>query len=369
MLDYTTAVVAVGCVAIGVASGIMGSFALLRRESLMGDAVAHCALPGIAFAFLFTGERTLPVLLAGAFVTGGLGALCVGAIARQTRLDVDGALGLVLASFFGLGLALLTYIQKLPTAAQAGLDAFLFGQAAAMLTEDVIAIGWLTAGIVAVVLFFWKEWKLVSFDRDFAASLGWRLAWLDGVFTVAFVVAVVVGLQAVGVVLTSALVVASAAAARQWTNRLAAMVALAAAIGALAGVIGVALSGMASRVPTGATIVLTISAMVALSLLLGRERGVLWRRLRRERGRRGVLSEQLLLSFYQIASQHDSIYEPRELGLIGANQLGRREYRDLLDVLVARGWVECIGRFQWALTPAGRQEAERKKVERHDGRY
>lgn len=284
--DYTLRTVAAGAGALGLVSGALGSFAVLRRQSLLGDAVAHAALPGIAVAFLITGSRETSVLTIGAGVVGWLGALLVIAVRRTTRIKEDAALGLVLSVFFGFGLLLLTYIQKQPNASQAGLDKFLFGQAATLLISDVWLIVVLGAAAFLVLMIFWKEFKLLCFDADYGATLGLPMRVVDIVLTTALVVAIVAGLQTVGVVLMSAMVVAPAAAARQWTNRLGVMVALAAAFGATAGIGGAIASSTAAGLPTGPMIVVFLSFIVAVSLLFAPVRGIVWRYLRERHNRK-----------------------------------------------------------------------------------
>lgn len=285
LFDHTLRTVALGAGTLGVVSGTLGSFAVLRKQSLVGDAMSHAALPGIALAFLLTGSKAPLVLVLGAAIAGWLGTLVVMAIVKTTRIKYDSALGIILSVFFGFGLVLLTFIQKRPDATQAGLDKFLFGQAAALLTHDVIIMGALGAVALLLMLAFWKEFKLLSFDQEFGASLGFPMRAIDVLLTTLLVVAIVIGLQTVGVVLMSAMIVAPAVAARQWTNRLGLMVALAAAFGALAGVSGAVVSSTAARLPTGPTIVLCASALVVISLLAAPNRGLIWQSLRYRRNR------------------------------------------------------------------------------------
>lgn len=279
--NYTLQTVGLGTAILGAVAGGLGSFAVLRRQSLLADAISHAALPGVIIAFLLTHRKDPASLSIGAAVAGWLGALCVLAIVRLSRVPFDAALAMILSVFFGAGLMLLTAIQKRADASQAGLDRFLFGQAATLLPEDVKAIAWLGAGAALVGLAFWKEFKLLAFDPAYAAGLGLPVVALDACLMLILVTSIVIGLQAVGVVLMSALVVAPAVAARQWTQRLGAMVGLAAAIGAACGVIGTLLGDALSRpgkpVPTGPTIVLLATGIVAISLVMswGRSR---WRR-------------------------------------------------------------------------------------------
>ena len=205
-------------------------------------------------------------------------------VTRTTRLKEDSALGIVLSVFFGFGLMLLTFLQQSPDARQAGLNHFLFGQAATLLEQDVLLMALVGGVALTLLLLFWKELKLLSFDRDFGASLGLPMRALEVLITGLLVVAIVVGLQAVGVVLMSAMIVAPAAAARQWTDKLGFMVALAGIFGALAGVAGTIISGMAEGLSTGPTIVLCISLIALISLLLAPRRGIVWTALRSLQG-------------------------------------------------------------------------------------
>ncbi|MCY4112290.1 MAG: metal ABC transporter permease, partial [Chloroflexi bacterium] len=208
LFDYTLRTVALGSAALGVVSGAVGAFAVLRRQALLGDAMSHAALPGVALAFLITGSRTPLVLMIGAALAGWVAALAVIGIVRASRVKADAAMALILSVFFGAGLVVLTFIQRQPAAGKAGLDRYLFGQAAALLEVDVITMAAVGAVAVLILLVLWKEFKLLSFNPDFAASLGYPVRRLDVLLTSLLVVAIVVGLKTVGVVLMSAMVVA-----------------------------------------------------------------------------------------------------------------------------------------------------------------
>jgi manganese/zinc/iron transport system permease protein len=284
--DYTIRTVALGAAVLGIVSGTLGCYAVLRRQALLGDAMSHAALPGIVLAFILTGGRELPILLLGAAIAGWIAALVLVAIVNHTRVKEDSALGLVLSVFFGFGLVLLSFAQKSPTAAQAGLDTFLFGQAASLVEHDVITMALVGGAALAMVLLFWKEFKLLSFDPDYGATLGFPIRLLDIGLTSLIVVAIVIGLQTVGVVLMSAMLIAPAAAARQWTDRLGLMVVLSGVFGALSGITGAVISATARGLSTGPTIVLVASAIVVISLLAAPNRGLLWNWLRRQHTRR-----------------------------------------------------------------------------------
>lgn len=289
VFDYTLRTVALGAAVIGIVAGALGAFAVLRRQSLVGDAMSHAALPGIAIAYLITGEKSNMVLLTGAAIAGWLATLAVLGIVRQSRVKFDSALGLVLSVFFGFGLMLLTYIQRQPDASQAGLDKFLFGQAATMIQSEVRNMAIVGAVALGILFVLWKSFKLLSFDSDFAATIGYPVRVLDVLLTTLIVVAIVLGLQAVGVVLMSAMIVAPAAAARQWTNRLGVMVLLSALFGALAGVSGATISSTQTHLPTGPVIVVCVSAIVLFSLCFAPNRGLLWAWFARRRKREELM--------------------------------------------------------------------------------
>jgi manganese/zinc/iron transport system permease protein len=265
----------------------------------------------------------------------------------------------VLSVFFGFGLVLLTFIQKMPTAKQSGLDTFLFGQAAALLERDVITMGGLGGVVLITMLLFWKEFKLLCFDPNFGASLGFPMRWLDVLLTTLLVIAIVLGLQTVGVVLMSAMVVAPAAAARQWTDRLGVMVALSALFGAIAGVSGAVISSSIARMPTGPTIVLCVSAIVTVSMTLAPNRGLVWNWIRRQQNRRKLQIEVVLSDLYNLAAQHQDFEHSHSTAVLEAMSFERSRVLHNLNELKERGWVRQVAPDEWALTPAGLAEAER----------
>lgn len=358
-LNYTVRTVAAGAAVLGITSGVLGSFALLRRQSLLGDAMSHAALPGVVLAFMVTRSKDPFVLLLGAAAAGLLSTLLLIAIVRYTRIKEDAALGILLSVFFGFGLMLLTFLQNNPDSRQAGLNTFLFGQAATLLTRDVQVMAGAGAVALLLVALFWKEFKLLSFDADFGASLGFPMRALEILLTFLLVIAIVIGLQAVGVVLMSAMVVAPAAAARQWTNRLAVMIGLAALFGALAGVSGALISSVGRGLATGPLVVLMASLLVIGSLLVAPERGLVWAWLKHQRNRRNLRVKPVLIDLYRLASQHSRWEHPHSIEAL--RTIGRRRggVRASLNILAELGLVEAVDGMSWTLTAAGVAEAQR----------
>lgn len=283
--DYTFQTVALGSALLGLISGVLGSFAVLRKQSLLGDGVSHSALPGVVMAFVLLGSKNTEVLLFGALVSGLLATLFIVSIVLHTRVKFDSALALVMSVFFGLGLVLLTYVQKIPNSNQAGLKRFIFGQASTLLQRDIILMVICGLILLALVLLFWKEFKLFTFDSDFAQSLGFSPKRLNLLLSFMIVLAIIIGLQTVGVILMSAMLITPAVAARQWTNKLWVMVVLSALFGAVSGVAGTAASSLVPKLPTGPAIVVCVSSIVIISVLFAPGRGVLHRVYQRRKNK------------------------------------------------------------------------------------
>ncbi|NJC25711.1 metal ABC transporter permease [Neolewinella antarctica] len=351
--NYTLRTITLGTAILGAICGMLGSFAVLRKQSLLGDAISHAALPGIALAFLFTGVKKQEILLLGALVSGLVGAFWIRSIVKHTRLKSDTALGLILSLFFGFGMLLLTYIQKLPNANQAGLDKYLFGQAATLVESDVWLMAGATGVSLLVLLLFWKELKLLLFDADYTQTLGFNTRFLDILITSFIVIAIVLGLQTVGVVLMSAMLLAPAAAARQWTNKLSTMIFLASVFGALAGVFGTAISASYDNLSTGPVIVLVAAVIVLVSFVFSPERGLLFREIRFRRNRKDLNRKKTLTFMYHIASDHADISHPHAIRILNNFQGYTRK---TLNQLAERELIRIEG-DQWAMTPKGYEEA------------
>jgi manganese/zinc/iron transport system permease protein len=356
-LSFAARNVLLGATVLGAVGGVLGSFALLRRQSLLGDALAHAALPGVCLAFLLTGSKAPTPILLGALATGLAGALAVIALRRATKLHEDAAIGIVLSVFFGFGIVLLTRIQKLPGGNQSGLDKFLFGQAAALLPADIARMSVLGLAALAVVLLLYKELKLLAFDRAFGESTGLPMRALEIVLTLLLVLVVVIGLQTVGVVLMIATLVTPAAAARQWTDRLGAMLAVAAAIGAGSAAVGALASASIPRLPTGPAIVLVASAALVVSLVAAPRRGLLRALLRERAARRRIREENLLGDLWRLGEARGGAGAPAPLvEVMGMRGASAAELRGLTRALARRGELEAR-EGALALTAAGVRRA------------
>ncbi len=303
--DYNTRLVVVSATLLGVSCGLIGGFLMLRKRSLMGDTLSHATLPGICIAFMWMvasggNGKSLPLLLLGAGLTGVLGFVTVLLIRRVTRVKDDAAMGIVLSVFFGIGVAFLGMIQKMPEGSAAGLESFIYGKTASMVYGDFLVISGVTVVALLICVVLFKEFRLVCFDDGFAASLGWPVGVLDAAMLGLVTVVTVAGLQAVGLILVIAFLITPAAAARFWTHRLSRMLFLGAAIGGVSGWLGAGVSALFPRLPAGAIIVLVAASLFLVSMLFGTERGVLVRRVRQARLKRKIGRQHLLRAAYEI---------------------------------------------------------------------
>jgi manganese/zinc/iron transport system permease protein len=352
--DYTLRSITLGTAVLGVVCGMLGSFAVLRKQSLLGDAISHAALPGIAIAFMLTGIKDPLLFFVGAIISGIAGTIWIRGITTKTHLKSDTALGIILSVFFGFGMLLLTIIQKQPNANQAGLDKFLFGQAATIMLKDVILMTIVGGLALIVLILFWKEFKILSFDPQFAKTLGFNIRLLDLLLTSLIVVAIVLGLQTVGVVLMSAMLLAPAAAARQWTNRLGVMVLLSSVFGAIAGVTGTALSASAQKIATGPVIVLIAVFIVFISFLFAPERGLLFRQIRQRKSRINLNMDKTLSLMYEFVVSHEDYTHPHSIKILGTF----REFnKKCLRYMESENLIQ-LNNNNWNLTPKGFEKAK-----------
>ncbi|HEX5444388.1 MAG TPA: metal ABC transporter permease [Pirellulales bacterium] len=361
MIGYNTAIVLAGTSLLGANAGLVGSFAVLRRRALLGDTLAHAALPGLCLGFLALGQRSLPAMLAGALVSGVAGICVVALLRRLTRLKDDAALGIVLSCSFGLGLALLRWIQTSATGgSKSGIANYIFGTAAGMIADDLRLITGASALSLVAVALLYKEFRLVTFDADFARVQGWPATALDFLVMALVAMSVIVGLPAVGVVLTAALLILPAAAARLWTERLGLMLLLAAIFGAAIGAAGTAASITLAGLPTGPLIVLAGAAVFLFSLLFARRRGVL-ARLTAEHHMRQRVAEQTLLRVIFDLSEADLPARPP----IAVAALAKRcawspaQLEGKLQRAARLGLIESPAPNAWRLTELGFARAER----------
>ena len=326
---------------------------------MVGDAVAHSVLPGICMAFIISGNKNPLVLIIGAFITGWLSLVIIDGITKKSKIKEDSAIALILSVFFGIGILMLTYIQHNGNAAQTGLDSFLFGKAAALVGNDVITFGVVAVILMLTVTLFFKELKLISFDSNFAKALGIPVKGIDLLLTTLTVLAVVTGIQAVGVILMAAMLITPAAAARFWTDDVKRMTILAAFLGAIAGLIGAYVSYAAPAMPTGPWIVLIISVIALISFFFAPKKGVVSRLYEQRKMQHSMMDENLLKSLYHLGETDNDLFKGRSLNeILSKRYFPKKKLKETLTRLKRQGFLNSDN-ASWSFTEIGKQKGQR----------
>lgn len=358
--DANVRYVLLGVILLGASTSVVGSFTFLQKKSLLGDAIAHAVLPGICLAFLLFNTKNPFVLLIGAAITGWLSTLSIDFITAKSRIKTDTAIGLILSVFFGAGILLLTMIQHSGNAAQSGLDHFLFGKAAALVGTDVWMIGTVSVILLITVFIFFKAFTLISFDKEFAFSLGVPVGVYEVVLSTLTVLAIAVGIQAVGVVLMAAMLITPAAAARYWTDKLPIMVLLAILFSVIACIVGVFVSYVVPAMPTGPWIIVVVTLLAFFSILFAPARGILPKIFKKRKTAEIVYNENILKCLFHLGEADQQFEQARSLA-----DIQRRRFFNILKLkkglqkLVKEEAVVKLGDMKFALTNTGRKEGAR----------
>lgn len=367
---HNTVVVTLGVTLLGAASGVVGSFALLRKRALVGDVLSHAMLPGIGLAFVFGtlvwGDgKSLMLLRAGGLLFGLIGLGAVVLIRNTTKLKEDAALGIVLSVFFGFGIAVLGVAQNIKGGSAAGLESFIYGKTASMTTPDARFI----ASIGAIACWYgwvlFKEFALVCFDQAYAATTGMAVIALDLSMMALVALITIAGLQAVGLILMVAMLIIPPAAARFWTEKLGAMMWIAAAVGAVSGAVGAYLSAQQPDLPAGAVIVLVATSLFLVSMLFGTARGVgrrLWRHLQLTHR---IERQHLLRAMFEayehagVEDHHDTATQTTVEQLLEARSWSEASLNKTLRSAKRDKLVTPLSPERWRLTKLGLIEAAR----------
>ncbi|MEN0006809.1 MAG: iron chelate uptake ABC transporter family permease subunit [Bacteroidota bacterium] len=351
--------VVVGAVLLTASSAVVGTFTFLKKKALVGDAVAHAVLPGICLAFMLAGNKNPLVLIIGAFVTGWLSLVVMDFITERSKIKEDTAIALVLSVSFGIGILLLTNIQHSGNAAQTGLESFLFGKAAALVGQDLVVFSIVAIILIVLVAFFFKELKLIAFDENFAKAIGLPVKGINLLLTSLTVLAVVTGIQAVGVVLMAAMLITPAAAARFWTNDVLIMTLLAAFLGAFAGLSGAFISYTAPSMPTGPWIVMIISIIALISFFFAPKRGIIFRSYEQARLQQTILQENVLKELYRLGEIDDDMFRARSTEeLVARRHFPKGRLKTTLRRLCQQGYLSQDDGL-WQLTNEGQQKGKR----------
>ncbi|MCX2744254.1 metal ABC transporter permease [Mangrovivirga sp. M17] len=349
-----------GCILLSFSAGLIGCFAYLQKKALIGDAISHSVLPGVAIAFMLIEVKSLPVLLTGAFVSGIISQYLVVKLSEHPKISKDTAIGFVLTFFFGIGIVLLTFIQQSGHAGQSGLEDFIFGKAATLVQKDINLFIALSVIIIIVVLLMKKEFTIVSFDEDFAHTSGMNVSMINKVMTGLYVMAIVSGIQAVGVVLMSALVITPAAAGRFWTNNINKLLIISSLIAGLGGGIGVLISYSAPQMPTGPWVVVVLSVIALISFLIAPQTGIISKWFNQRKNKQKIHNENILKLLYKICEKRGNVQCSIDKNEAADRySLSKKEFFNKLNRLNKKGYLEYQINNQIQLTKKGVDEGQR----------
>lgn len=297
--DPSIAWVVVGITLLGIGSAYVGTFSFLHKKALLGDAISHAVLPGICLGFMLAGEKNPIYIVTGAFLSGAFATFLSSWLKRNTKLSEDTIIATILSVFFGFGIVLLTALQKSGNPEIAGLNSFIFGNAIGISESDLMLYGGLSLLIIVVLTLMLKEFRLMVFDPEYGKAIGFPMGLISFLFNVLMILAVVIGIQAIGVVLMAALLITPGAAARFWTDRLHPLLLLAALFSVLSGILGTYVSFVLPQMPTGPWVVVFLSLFALISFLISPKSGIVFRFFARRKYLRKTHRDHLMKALYK----------------------------------------------------------------------
>jgi len=307
--------VVLGITLLGIGSAYVGTFSFLDKKALLGDAISHAVLPGICLGFILAGEKNPVYIVIGAFLSGALATFLSSWLKKNTKLSEDTIIATILSVFFGIGIVMLTALQKSGNPEIAGLNSFIFGNAIGISETDLMIYGGLSLTIIAVLTLLLKEFRLMVFDPNYGKAIGFPMEAIRFLFNVLMILAVVIGIQAIGVVLMAALLITPGAAARFWTDRLNPLLILAACFSIISGILGTYISFVLPQMPTGPWVVVFLSLFALLSFMFSPKSGIIFRYFSRKSYLKKTHRDHLMKALYKAKEENkngltiDEIYE------------------------------------------------------------
>ncbi|MCX6182073.1 MAG: metal ABC transporter permease [Bacteroidetes bacterium] len=351
--------VVLGTILLSVASSVIGCFALLRKRALIVDSISHSVLPGVCIGFMISGTKDPLFLLGGAMLTGWLSIYFIDIITRYSKIKADTAIGLNLSVFFAVGILLLTIIQNSGNPNQSGLSDFLFGKAATMVESDMLTFGGMALLVISGVALFYKQFVLISFDMNFAKTIGLNIKFYEFVLSILTVMAVAIGIQTVGVVLMAAMLITPAATARYWTDNLRMMLLIAAVIGAFSGIAGAFISYTYDNMPTGPWIVIVFSLIAIASMIFAPRKGIVAKWFRQKQNSYKIMEDNILKAFYHLGEKEGDFYKKRTVeDLMNLRKFERGRLLNGLKWLSAENTIVHIN-DTYVLSKRGKAAGER----------
>ena len=332
---------------VGTACGVIGCFVVLRGMALVGDALSHAVLPGVVLAFMLAGTGPL-AMFSGAMIAGIVTSVLINTIQNNSRIKGDSAIGLVFTVFFAIGVIL---ISALPRGTHFDLKCFLFGNPLAVGQSDLWMMVIVAVVVCAVVLLLFHPLRTASFDPVMAASIGINPKVAHYVVMILLAATVVASLQAVGIILVVAMIIAPGATAYQWTDRLGVMLLLAALIGTFSTGLGFVVSFWQNW-PSGPAMTVVAGGLFILSMLFSPSYGIVAAGLTKRRNVQHIAREDFLKALARIPDHIATVEQ-----LVESTGIVRNRIVSLGRKLAGGGLVENLGGGKYHLSEAGNEYA------------
>lgn len=349
----------IGTILLSLSSSMVGSFTMLRKQSLITDVIAHSVFPGVCLGFLLTNERNLLVILLCASITGWIASLFVEWFKKHPKIAPDTASAITLSTFFGGGVMLLVYLINSPTqSVKSGISSFLYGSVIGISNQDIIIFFCIVILLISLIFLFYKELVVFSFDERFAQSIGYPISFLKILLSIITVIAIVIGIQAVGVILIASLLITPSVIARFWTHRINWLIVLACGIGVSCALIGTTIS-YHLEVSTGPWIVMTISTVALISFLFAPQKGIISKVIRHKRFKKTMTQENMLKALYHYfeSKSLNNAFSIKEVINFKVSQ-HPTEVNKTLNALTKQGYL-TQSKTSWNLTKIGFEKGQR----------
>jgi manganese/zinc/iron transport system permease protein len=356
--DANVSNVLIGTLLLGIASGMVGTLVVLSKKTLIIDAISHSMLPGICIGFMLSGVKNPVYLMIGGMASATVAVYLIAEISKRSKIKIDAAIAITLSILFSFGVIMLNVVQNSGNPNQSGLNDFLFGKAASMLQKDLYMFGGLCLIIFICLPVFFRHFKISLFDPIFAQSIGIKKYFIQSIISFLIIVTAAAGVQTVGIILISAMIIAPASTALFWTNNFRLTMIYSGIIGAGCSILGVFISFLFPEMPTGPWIVVMLASVSILSVLFSPS-GLLVKQIQIRKNKKSILRENVLKTVYKlkekvngkkngISTEEVSNYRPTAI----------RKVKSALKHLKRNGLVVKGGDY-WTLTENGVQEAER----------
>lgn len=350
--------VLVGTILLGFTCGIVGVLVVLSKKALIVDAVSHSILPGICVGFMLSGVKNPVYLILGGITAGAIAVYLVDWITNHSRIKKDASIAITLAYMFSIGVILLSVIQDSGNSNQSGLSDFLFGKAATILRQDLYVFGALSLVVLTVVPIFYNHFKISLFDSNFAHTIGLNKRLMQVLISSLIIISTAIGIQTVGIVLMSALIITPASSSFFWTNNFKKAILLSGIFAVISSIVGVFISYLSPSMPTGPWIIVALSSIALFSAFFSKK-GIITKKIKARRNNKKMISDNILKALYRIGESTNTTEESRTLQEIqNFREVQPKELMTGLKVLKSKELAIQAGTL-WTLTEKGISEAKR----------